>query len=149
MIAVVKEKDDFSANFLLVMSSGQNFGNQISFRKKSARLLAETNNRLIHGPERASCLRGRFGAAKHGLLQDRRHDHYGCAPNEIIPEVTDIRRREEHEHERLRNERGEKRSGPGDSTNKECCQEQTQYAAVEYRPQNVAGFDEILDQAGK
>ena len=51
MIAVVKEKDDLSANFLLEMSSGQNFSKQISFRKKSARLLAETNNRSIHDSE--------------------------------------------------------------------------------------------------
>jgi hypothetical protein len=56
------------------MSSRQNFSNQISFRKKSARLLAETNNRSIHGSERASCPRGRFRAAKDSLLQDRRHD---------------------------------------------------------------------------
>jgi len=74
MIAVVKEKDDFSANFLLEMSSGQNFSNQISFRKKSARLLAETNNRVVHGSERDSCPGGRLRTAKDSLLQDRRHD---------------------------------------------------------------------------
>ena len=108
MIAVVKEKDDFSANFLLEMSSGQNLGSQISFRKKSARLLAETDDRLIHGSERASCPGGRFRTAKDSLLQDRRHDQYGRAADEIIPEITDIRRREQDEHEGLRNERGEK-----------------------------------------
>src|ERR1700758_4466402 len=98
MIAVVKKKDDFSANFLLETSSSLNFSNQISFRKKSARLLAETNNRMIHGSERASCSGGgRFHAAKDSLLQDRRDDQYGRASNEIIPQVTDTRRHEEHE----------------------------------------------------
>src|SRR5438105_7975557 len=109
MIAVVKEKDDFSANFLLEMSSGQNFGSQISFRKRSARLLAETDDRLIHGSERASCPGGRFRTAEDSLLQNRRHCQYGRAVDEIILEITDIRRREQDEHEGLRNERGEKR----------------------------------------
>src|SRR5262249_15138567 len=114
------------------MSGGQNLGNQISLRKKSARLLVETNNRLIHRPRRSSCPGGRFRTAKDGFLQNRRHDQYGRAANEIIPEVTDIRRREEDEHQSLRKERREKRCGPGDSTNKERCQEQTQDAAVEH-----------------
>src|SRR5437588_12091984 len=108
MIAVVKEKDDFSANFLLEMSSGQNFGSQISFRKKSARLLAETDDRLIHGSERASCPGGRLRTAKDSLLQSRRYDQDGRPADEILTEITDIRRREQDEHEGLRNERGEK-----------------------------------------
>jgi len=74
MITVVKEEDDVSADFVLETSSRQNFSEQESLRKKSARLLAETDNRVIHGSERVSYLRGRFRAAKHGLLQDRRHD---------------------------------------------------------------------------
>ena len=149
MIAVVKEKDDFSANFLLDASGCENLSDEISLGKKSARLLAETDNRVIHGSERVSYLRGRFRAAKHRLLQDWRHDQYGCASNKIIPEVTDVRRSEQDEDERLCNERGEKNRGPGDSTNKERCQEKTENAAVENRTENVACFDEILDQARK
>ena len=48
MIAVVKEKDDFAANLLLETSSRHDFSDQKSLGKKSARLLAETNNRVIH-----------------------------------------------------------------------------------------------------
>jgi hypothetical protein len=51
MIAVVKEKDDFAANFLLETTGGQNLSEQESLRKKAAWLLAETNNRMIHYPE--------------------------------------------------------------------------------------------------
>ena len=74
MITVVKEKDDFSANFLLETSGGQNLSEQKSLGKKSARLLAETNNRVIHRSERASYPSGSFRAAKDSLLQDWRHD---------------------------------------------------------------------------
>jgi len=49
MITIVKEKDDISADFVLEPSSRQNFSEQESLWKKSARLLAETDNRLIHG----------------------------------------------------------------------------------------------------
>jgi hypothetical protein len=74
MITIVKEEDDVSADFVLEPSSRQNFSEQESLWKKSARLLAETDNRLIHGSERASYPGGSFRAAEHGLLQDRRHD---------------------------------------------------------------------------
>ena len=81
MIAVVTEKNDFSADLLLQPASGHNFSEQESLRKKSARLLAETNNRVIHASERASYPRGRFRAAKQSLLQDRRENQYSRAPN--------------------------------------------------------------------
>jgi hypothetical protein len=51
MIAVVEEKDDFSPNFVLKTPGRGNLSEQKSLRKKSARLLAETNNRVIHRPE--------------------------------------------------------------------------------------------------
>jgi len=51
MIAVVTEEDDFSADLLLQPASSHNFSEQESLGKKSARLLAETDNRLIHGSE--------------------------------------------------------------------------------------------------
>jgi hypothetical protein len=51
VIAVVKEKDDFSPDFLLKTPGRRNLGKQKSLWKKSARLLAETNNRGIHRPE--------------------------------------------------------------------------------------------------
>src|SRR4029453_566106 len=108
MIAVVTEKDDFSADLLLQSASGGNLSEQESLWKKSARLLAETNNRVIHGSERASYPGGHFRAAKQSLLQDRRENQYGRAPNKIIPEVTDVCRREQDEDERLRNERCKK-----------------------------------------
>jgi hypothetical protein len=108
VIAVVTEKDDFSADLLLQPASRQDFSEQESLWKKPARLLAETDNRVIHGSERASYPGGRFHAAKQTLLQDRRENQHGRAPNKIIPKVTDIRRREEDEHKRLRNERRKK-----------------------------------------
>jgi len=74
MIAVVKEKDDFSADLLLQAASRHNFSAQESLGKKSARLLAETNNRVIHGSARASYRGGCFCAAKESLLQDRREN---------------------------------------------------------------------------
>ena len=104
---------------------------------------------MIHGSERASYAGGGFRASKQSLLQDRRENQYGRAPNKIIPEVTDVRRREQNEDERLRNERRKKHRGSGDSTNKESCQEKTENAAIEDRAQNVACFDEILDQTRK
>src|SRR5436190_14731603 len=64
MIAVVKEKDDFSADLLLQAASRHDFSEQESLGKKPARLLAETNNRVIHSSERASYPGGRFRAAK-------------------------------------------------------------------------------------
>ncbi len=103
MITVVKEEDDVSADFVLETSSRQNLSEQKSLGKKPARLLAETDDRVMHGSERVSCLRGRFRAAKHRLLQDRGPDQYGRASNEIIPEVTDVRCSEQDEHERLCN----------------------------------------------
>src|SRR5439155_25794818 len=131
---------------LLQAASRHNFSEQESLRKKSARLLAETDNRLIHGSERPSYPGGSFSAAKHSLLQHRRHDQYCRASNKIIPEVTDVRRREQDEHERLCYERRKKHRGSRDSTNKESGQEKTEDAAVEDRAQDVACFDEILDQ---
>jgi hypothetical protein len=51
VITIVKEKDNFSANFLLETPGRQNLSDQEPLRKKSARLLAETNNRVIHRSE--------------------------------------------------------------------------------------------------
>ena len=53
MITIVKEKDDFSANFFLETPGRQNLSGQKPLGKKSARLLAETNNRVIHRSERS------------------------------------------------------------------------------------------------
>ena len=68
MIAVVKEKNDFSADLLLQSASRHDFSEQESLGKKSAGLLAETNYRVIHGSERASYPGGGFGAAKQSML---------------------------------------------------------------------------------
>jgi hypothetical protein len=51
MVTVMKEKHNFSANFPLKPPSRQNLSEQESLGKKTARLLAETNNRVIHLPE--------------------------------------------------------------------------------------------------
>src|ERR1700730_19218736 len=118
MIAVVKEKDDFTANLLLQTPSRQNFGDQKSLGKKSAGLLAETNNRMVHRSERVSYRSGRFRAAKDSLLQDRRQDQHGRASDKIVPEITDIRCSEQDEDERLGKERREKHGRSGNSTNK-------------------------------
>src|SRR5262245_49856564 len=149
MIAVMTKKDDFSADLLLQPAGRRNLSEQESLGKKSARLLAETNNRMVHGSERASYAGGRCPAAKESLLQDRRENQHGRAPNKIIPEVTDTRRGEQEEDKALCNERGKEHRGSGNSTNKKSCQEKAEDAAVENRSQNVACFDQIFDQTRK
>ena len=103
MIAVVIEKDDFSTDLLLEAASSRNFSEQKSLGKKSARLLTETNNRVIHRSEEPSYPSGSFSIAKDSLLQDRRENQYRGASDEIVPEITNARRAEEKEHESLRN----------------------------------------------
>src|SRR5260370_7206142 len=149
MISNVKEKDDFSANFFLETPGRQNLSDQKTLGKKSARLLAETNNRVIHRSEMVSCPSGSLRAAKDSLLQDGRQDQPGRESNEIIPEVTNTRRREQDKDKRLRNERREKHGRSGNSTNKESCQKQTEDAAIEYRAENVARFDQVFDQTSE
>src|SRR4029077_10453494 len=149
MIAIVKEKDDFSANLFLETPGRQNFSEQKPLGKKSARLLAETNNRVIHRSERVSYPRRSFRAAKDSLLQDGRQDQHSRASNKIIPEVTDIRRSEQDEDKSLREERRKEHGRSGKSTNKESCQKEAEDAAIKYRAQNVACFDQIFDQTGK
>jgi hypothetical protein len=51
MVTVMKEKHNFSANLLLKPPGRQNLSEQKSLGKKTARLLAETNDRVIHLPE--------------------------------------------------------------------------------------------------
>src|SRR5436309_610155 len=149
MITVMKEKDDFTANLFLETSGRRNLSEQKSLGKKSARLLAETNNRMAHRSERRSSCSVSFRAAKDSLLQDRRHDQHSRASNKIVPEITDICRSEQDEDERLGKERREKRGRSGNSTNKESCQKETEDDAIEYRAQNVARFDQIFDQNGE
>ena len=48
MIAVMKEKGDFPADFFLETPGRENLSDQITLGEKSARLLAETNDRMIH-----------------------------------------------------------------------------------------------------
>ena len=74
MIAVMTKKDHFPADLLLQAASRHNFSVQESLWKKSTRLLAETDNRVIHGAERASYCSVSFRAAKQSLLQNWRED---------------------------------------------------------------------------
>jgi hypothetical protein len=120
VIAVMKEKDDFAADLFLKSASCLNLSDQESLWKKSARLLAETNNRLMHRSEEPSYPSGSSSVAKDSLLQQRRQAQHGGAPNKIVPEVTDIGRGEEDEHERLSDERGEKYRRTCNAPNKEC-----------------------------
>src|SRR5213080_791814 len=149
MITIVKEKDNFSANFFLETPGRQNLSDQVPLGKKSARLLAETNNRVIHRSEQGSYPSGSLRAAKESFLQDGRQDQHGCASNKIIPEITDIRRSEQDEDKRLRKERREKHGRSSNPTNKESCQKETEDAAIEYRAQDVAGLDQIFDEISK
>ena len=48
MITIMKEKDNFSANFLLKTPGRRHLSEQKTLGKKSARLLAETDNWVIH-----------------------------------------------------------------------------------------------------
>src|SRR4051794_1937634 len=146
MVAVVTEKHDHSPDLPLETPGGENLGDQISFGKKSARLLAETNNRVIHG---ASYPGGRFRAAKHSVLQNRRNDQHSRASNKIIPKISDAGCSEQNEHQGLRHECGEEDRRSANPTNKERRQKQTKDTAVENGAENIACFDEILDQAGK
>src|SRR6185437_13122265 len=87
---VMKEKDNFSANFLLQTSCGAHFSEQESLRKKSARLLAETDNWVIHHSESVSCSGGGLRIAEQSVLENWTQDENGSTANEVIPEVTDI-----------------------------------------------------------
>src|SRR5450432_1124770 len=49
MIAIVKEEDDLAADLLLQPARRRNLGVEKSFGEKSARLLAEADDRLAHG----------------------------------------------------------------------------------------------------
>jgi hypothetical protein len=51
MVTVMKEKNNFSANLLLETPGRENFSEQKPLGKNSARLLTETNDRMIHRPE--------------------------------------------------------------------------------------------------
>src|SRR5215467_12424623 len=97
----------------------------------------------------ASYAGGSVASTKHALLQDWREDQYSGAPNKIVPEVTDVGRREENENEYLRKERREKYGGPCDSTNEESGKEKTENTAVENRAQDVARFKQVFDQTRK
>ena len=101
MVTVMKEKNNFPANLLLKTPGRQNLSEQESLGKKTARLLAETNNRVIHCPESVSCPGRSCRVAKDSLLQGRRQDQHGRASNKIVPKVTDIRCSEQDEDERL------------------------------------------------
>src|ERR687892_2262189 len=103
MIAVMTEKDDFSADLLLQTAGRHDFSEQKSLGKKSARLLSETNNRVIHRSEEPSYPSGSFSIAKDGLLQDRRENQHRGASDEIVPEITNARRAEEKEDQSLCN----------------------------------------------
>src|SRR6266513_236938 len=83
------------------------------------------------------------------MLQNRRNDQYRRAPDKIVPKVTDTGCSEQDEHQSLRYECGEEDRGPANSTNKERRQKKTKDTAIENRPQNVACFEEVLDQTGK
>src|SRR5437667_4103437 len=118
MITVMKEKDDFTANLFLETSGRRNLSEQKSLRKKSARLVAETNNRMAHRSERPSSCSVSFRAAKDSLLQDRRHDQHSRASDQIEPEVPYIRCSEQDAHQRLRKERPEKHGRSGNAADK-------------------------------
>jgi hypothetical protein len=49
VIAVMKEEHDLAANFSLQPARGRDLGVEKSLRKKAARLLPETDDRLAHG----------------------------------------------------------------------------------------------------
>ena len=83
------------------------------------------------------------------MLQDRRDDQYGRASNKVVPQVTDVRCSEQNEHQALRKERREKHRGSGNATNKERRQKETEDTAIENGAQNVACFDQVLDQTGE
>jgi hypothetical protein len=53
MIAVVKEKNDLAADLLLEPARGGDLREEKAFRKKSARLLPETDDRRTHGRDSA------------------------------------------------------------------------------------------------
>src|SRR5438046_4341258 len=118
MITIVKEKDDFSPDLFLETPGRDNLSEQKPLGKKSARLLAETNDRVIHRSERVSYPSGSLWAAKDSLLQDRRQDEHGRASNKIIPERNDIGRSEQDEDKRLRKNGREKHGRTSTTTTK-------------------------------
>src|SRR5262249_28652814 len=69
--------------------------------------------------------------------------------NEIVPEVPDVCGREQGEDEQLCEKCRKKHRGSRNSTNKESRQEETENAAIKDGAQDVACFEQILDQTCK
>src|SRR5438046_9722094 len=92
MITVMKEKDDFSANLFLKTPGRDNLSEQKPLAKESARLLSETNNRVIHRSGQVSYPSDSLRDAKQRLLQDGRQDQHSYASNKIRAEITDTPR---------------------------------------------------------
>ena len=137
VIAVVKKEDDLAADFLLQPSRAGDFGVEKSFRKKSARLLAETDDRRTHD-------RAKNRALKNGSEQED-----GGAADEIVPEIADVQREERDEHERLRQKRSEENRRASHIAQEKRGEKKPEDAAVKNRAENVASLDQVLDQVGE
>src|SRR5918996_6106810 len=86
---------------------------------------------------------------EHRSLQERREEADRGAADQIIPQVPDIRGLEEHEHQRLREERGGEDGRAAYEAQEKRDQEQAQDGAVKNRAKDIDRFDQILDQVGK
>ena len=82
-------------------------------------------------------------------MQDRGEDKDARAADEIVPKVTDIECEEENEHERLRDDGGKENRRAAHVAQEKRDQEKSENAAVKNGAENVAGFDQVFDQAGE
>src|SRR5688572_249878 len=84
-----------------------------------------------------------------GALQEGRDKHDEAAADDVIPEISDVGGEEEDEHERLRDHGGEEYGGAAHVAQEERDEEKAENAAVKDRAENVAGLDQVFDQAGE
>src|SRR5438270_9978891 len=129
MVAVMEEEDDFASDFRLQPSGGHDFRVEESLRKKSARLLAETNHRR-HGLRHAAHRAGRV-VSENCVLQGQAKEQHRPAADHVVPKITDVERGEEHKHEQLGNDGGEKHGRAADLAQEKCDEKEAENTAVE------------------
>src|SRR5204862_1372855 len=83
------------------------------------------------------------------LLQKPGEDQHGGAADKVVPKIADVRSEEEDEHKSLSQDGSKENGRAPHRRQEERDQKKSQDAAVENRSQNVAGLDEVLDQAGE
>ena len=87
--------------------------------------------------------------AENRALKNCREQKHGGAADEIVPEITDIQREERDEHERLREKRSEENRRTSHLAQEKRGEKKPKDAPIKNGAENVAGFNQVLDQVGE